>query len=195
MRDSGRGHVDPHPVMGVPGHQRCRLASKADVPRGGRINRKIRAISLALKMPCEFAFGVRLIPHGGAKNNNARQPVSPANTSNGKNVDTVQSVYDLEPVTLIPEVPSPKKLLKEAKAEAHQHPFDLLDYCDVIDILFRKGFSYAQIAKWLSVRLEDTVKRGQIYYVYQLWLQKQENVIDLPRICWAVSRVIPPRSE
>ena len=76
---------------------------------------------------------------------------------------------------LIPEVPTPKKLLREAKAEQHQHPYDLLDYGDVIDTLFRKGFSYAQIAEWLSTRLEDTIKRGQIYYVYQNWLQKKQS--------------------
>jgi hypothetical protein len=78
-------------------------------------------------------------------------------------------------VAKIPEVPTPKKLLKEAKAEAHQHPFDLLDYGEVIDTLFKKGFSFADIAKWLSARLEDAIKRGQIYYAYQVWLEKQET--------------------
>jgi hypothetical protein len=83
---------------------------------------------------------------------------------------------------MIPEVPTPKKLLKEAKAEPHQNPFDLLDYGSVIHTLLKKGFSFGGAAKWLSVRLEETIKRGQIYYVYQLWLQKQKTAAHLQQM-------------
>ena len=78
-------------------------------------------------------------------------------------------------MSLIPEIPTPKKLLKDAKAEPLQHPYDLSDYGKVIDTLFKKGFSYAKIAKWLSARLGGTVKRGQIYYVYNIWLDRTRS--------------------
>ena len=78
------------------------------------------------------------------------------------------------PMDLTPEIPTPKRLLKEAKAETPQHPYDLADYGDVIDVLFRKSFSYAKIAKWLSVRLGVPIKRGQIYYVYQNLLKSRQ---------------------
>lgn len=78
-------------------------------------------------------------------------------------------------MSLTPEIPTPKKLLKEAKAEPLQHPYDLSDYGHVIDTLFKKGFSYAKIAKWFSARLGGTVKRGQIYYTYQNWSEKKKG--------------------
>jgi hypothetical protein len=82
-------------------------------------------------------------------------------------------------MSLTPEIPTPKRLLKEAKTEELQHPYDLTDYGEVIDVLFRKGFSYAKIAKWLSVRLEGPVKRGQIYYVYQNLLKSRRAAESL----------------
>lgn len=73
-----------------------------------------------------------------------------------------------------PERPTPKKLLKEAKEEEHQHPYNLLDYDKVIDTLFQKEFSYAKIAKWLSARLGGSIDRGQIYYVHRTLLKRQQ---------------------
>ena len=70
--------------------------------------------------------------------------------------------------------PTPKRLLEEAKAEQHQHPYDLSKYGAVIDTLFQKEFSYAKIAKWISARLGGTIDRGQVYYVYQNWLKKRQ---------------------
>lgn len=80
-------------------------------------------------------------------------------------------------MSLTPEIPTPKKLLKEAKAEPLQHPYDLSAYGGVIHTLLKKGFSYAKTAKWFSARLGGTVKRGQIYYVYQNWRDK-ENIAE-----------------
>ena len=77
-------------------------------------------------------------------------------------------------VAHIPAKPTPGKLLKEAKAEQHQQPYDLLDYGGVVDTLYRKGFSYAKIAKWLSVRLEGEIDRGQVFYIYKKWLRDRE---------------------
>jgi hypothetical protein len=75
------------------------------------------------------------------------------------------------------ERPTPKKLLKEAKEEEHQHPYNLLDYDKVIDTLIQKEFSYAKIAKWLSARLGGTIDRGQIYYVHRTLLKRRQAAL------------------
>lgn len=73
-----------------------------------------------------------------------------------------------------PKAPTPKSLLREAIAEPSQHVRKLGAYGLVINTLAEKGFSYANIAKWLSDRLKDDIRRGQVYYVHQNWLGERQ---------------------
>ena len=91
----------------------------------------------------------------------------------------VDNVHWLVPVSpgmdLLPKAPTPKKLLREAMAEPSMHARSLGAYGQVIDTLSEKGYSYAQIANWLSDRLKGEIKRGQVYYVHQNWLEEQQT--------------------
>lgn len=45
---------------------------------------------------------------------------------------------------------------------------NLLPYEDSIIALRERGYSYAEVAEWLSKELNAPVKRGQVYYVCQV---------------------------
>jgi hypothetical protein len=52
-------------------------------------------------------------------------------------------------------------------------------YASAISKLYDRGYSYEEITKWLNERLVDklggkTIKRGQVYRVYQQWLALQD---------------------
>jgi hypothetical protein len=61
------------------------------------------------------------------------------------------------------EMPPPEVLLEEAEQEPNYR--DLSSYCAVIGTLRRKGFSYRDIAEWLSVRGVDA-DHNAVYRVY-----------------------------
>jgi len=58
--------------------------------------------------------------------------------------------------------------------------FPLETYIDAITKLRTRGYSYAEIANWLTEKLAENlgpkrIRRGQVYRVYQNWLQIQED--------------------
>jgi len=58
--------------------------------------------------------------------------------------------------------------------------FPLESYVEAIHKLRTRGYSYAEIATWLNEQLAKElagkkIRRGQVYRVYQQWLQLQEN--------------------
>jgi hypothetical protein len=57
--------------------------------------------------------------------------------------------------------------------------FEVEAYAAGIAKLYDRGYSYEEITKWLNERLADklggkTIKRGQVYRVYQQWLHLQD---------------------
>lgn len=73
------------------------------------------------------------------------------------------------------EMPPPEILLEEAEREPNFR--DLSPYCPVIATLRGKGFSYREIAEWLSERGVD-VDHNAVYRVYLNSLSKYEAAIE-----------------
>ena len=72
-------------------------------------------------------------------------------------------------------MPPPEALLEEAEREPNFR--DLSAYCPVIATLRGKGFSYREIAEWLSERGVD-VDHNAVYRVYLNSLSKYEAAIE-----------------
>jgi hypothetical protein len=52
---------------------------------------------------------------------------------------------------------------------------EVYPYKKAIITLREHGYSYGGIAEWLTKELSAPVKRGQVYYVYQLHLAEQDE--------------------
>lgn len=68
------------------------------------------------------------------------------------------------------------------KYEADQMPwkdtakFELGEYVEVIGSLKKRGYSYAEIAKWLAEKIgAPGLNRGHVYRTYQQWLASKEK--------------------
>jgi hypothetical protein len=74
---------------------------------------------------------------------------------------SVSAVTEVRVVQL--EMPPPDALLREAEEEPNYR--DLSEYCPVIAILRGKGFSYREIAEWLSERGVE-LDHNAVYRLY-----------------------------
>ncbi len=72
------------------------------------------------------------------------------------------------------EMPPPDALLREAEEEPNYR--SLASYCPVIDKLRSKGFSYREIAEWLTERGVEA-DHNAVYRVYINSLSDQEAAI------------------
>lgn len=74
------------------------------------------------------------------------------------------------------KVPTPEELLEEVsgKSAAKTYPFD--EYMGAVDVMQKKGYSYAEIAKFLAERLGQNITKGQVYRGLTLWREDQEAV-------------------
>ncbi len=74
------------------------------------------------------------------------------------------------------KVPTPEELLEEVsgKSAAKTYPFE--DYMQAVHVMKTdKGYSFAEIAEYLSGRLGGEFTKGQVYRGYQLWLDRKEQ--------------------
>ena len=80
------------------------------------------------------------------------------------------------------KVPTPEELLEEVsgKSAAKTYPFD--EYMQAVHLMqTEKGYSFAQIADFLSERLGGKFTKGQVYRGYQMWLvRRAEEENDRP---------------
>ena len=81
-----------------------------------------------------------------------KAPAAPLSVSTAKEVPVVQL-----------EMPPPDVLLREAEEEPNYR--DLNEYCPVIATLRGKGFSYREIAEWLSERGVE-LDHNAVYRLY-----------------------------
>ena len=72
-------------------------------------------------------------------------------------------------------MPPPDALLREAEEEPNYR--DLSEYCPVIATLRGKGFSYREIAEWLSERGVE-LDHNAVYRVYLNSLSKYEAAME-----------------
>ena len=73
------------------------------------------------------------------------------------------------------EMPPPDALLREAEEEPNYR--DLSEYCPVIATLRGKGFSYREIAEWLSERGVD-LDHNAVYRLYTRSLSDVEAHLE-----------------
>jgi len=52
---------------------------------------------------------------------------------------------------------------------------DIDGYKKAISVLRQRGYSYGEIADWLSKEIKRPVKRGQVYYVHQTCLAEEQE--------------------
>ena len=87
-------------------------------------------------------------------------------------VTDTPSVPSSHSVNVAPlEMPPPDALLREAEEEPNYR--SLASYCPVIDKLRRKGFSYREIAEWLTERGVEA-DHNAVYRVYMNSLSDHE---------------------
>ena len=73
-------------------------------------------------------------------------------------------------------IPAPHELLAKAKGIQRPKKLDLSDYVETMRELRNKDMSYADVAQWFSENLGMEVQRGQIYRIYNNWLQLLEHI-------------------
>jgi len=74
---------------------------------------------------------------------------------------------------------------------------NVLPYETAILALRERGYSFGEIAEWLTKELGAPVKRGQVYYVYQAWQEEGEREFAEAESRGEVGegRVLPQLSE
>lgn len=97
-------------------------------------------------------------------------------------------------------IPAPHELLAKAKGLVSPKKFDLSEYFEVMHELRSKELSYAEIAAWMTENLGVDVQRGQVYRVYNNWLeflehQKQEDEENARLAAEHESEIEPPDEE
>jgi len=91
-------------------------------------------------------------------------PLVPSPASTATEVRVVQS-----------EMPPPDALLREAEEEPNYR--DLSEYCPVIATLRGKGFSYREIAEWLSERGVE-LDHNAVYRLYTRNMSEHEAKME-----------------
>ena len=69
-------------------------------------------------------------------------------------------------------------MLAEITGQQAPKTYAFEDYLPVAHEMQEKGFSYADIAKFLGERLSMTISRGQIYRAYQIWLTDRDEAAE-----------------